>query len=208
MGVQQTASDHLPPVAPVMEESARGLPDHDLARGFVRGDEDCLAAAYDRWGTLVHTLARRSLGDAREAEDVTQQVFLAAWRGRHRFRSEFGTLGGWLVGITRHVTADALSARSRRSELVTACARAMPPAVTPPEAHTESVLDRVLIGQELARLPVPQQLVLCMAFYAQMTHTQIAEQTGWPLGTVKSHARRGLHRLHERLETQRDVLNR
>ena len=54
-----------------MDASALALSDEELARGVVRGDEDCLAAAYLRWGTRVHTLARRSLGDAREAEDVS-----------------------------------------------------------------------------------------------------------------------------------------
>lgn len=55
--------------------------DEELARGLVAGDDDCLAATYHRWSALVQALARRSLGDAGEAEDVTQQVFLGVWRG-------------------------------------------------------------------------------------------------------------------------------
>ena len=60
--------------------------DEELARGLADGDESCLTVAYQRWSALVHALAWRSLGDAREAEDVTQQVFLGVWRGRRTFR--------------------------------------------------------------------------------------------------------------------------
>ncbi|MFF8959589.1 RNA polymerase sigma factor [Streptomyces sp. NPDC014894] len=171
-----------------------------LAGGLLRGDERSFAAIYRRWGPLVHALAARSLGDSREAEDVTQQVFLAAWRGRAGFRPERGPLGAWLVGIARRKTVDALAARTRRGELAAAVAR------TPARPHAvdsavcpESALDRLLIADELGRLPRPQREVLCLAFYEDLTQTQIAERTGIPLGTVKSHARRGLLRLRGRI---------
>ncbi|GGX59410.1 sigma-70 family RNA polymerase sigma factor [Streptomyces fructofermentans] len=177
------------------------LADADLARGFVAGDEACLAAAYDRWGALVHTLASRSLGDTREAEDVTQQVFLAAWRGREGYRPERGALAGWLVGIGRRKIADALSARTRRTDLITAAGSSLT-ARGGGEEQPEAVLDRVLVRHELAKLPPPQQRVLRLAFYEDLTQTQIAQRTGWPLGTVKSHARRGLHQLRRCLWTE------
>ncbi|WP_371667289.1 sigma-70 family RNA polymerase sigma factor [Streptomyces sp. NBC_00289] len=187
---EQTLED-LPLWAPA-EES---LADEELAAGFVAGDDACLAAAYHRWGALVYTLARRSLGDAREAEDVTQLVFLAAWRGRGGFVPERGTLSAWLVGITRRKIADALSARTRRAELVAAAGSLMSVHVQENDSQPDAVLDRVLVGHELAKLPAPQRRVLSLAFYDDLTQTQIADLTGWPLGTVKSHARRGLHRL-------------
>ncbi|NBM17664.1 sigma-70 family RNA polymerase sigma factor, partial [Streptomyces sp. GC420] len=174
------------------------LADEQIAAGLVRGEEDCLAAAYHRWGTLVHTLAGRSLGDFREAEDVTQQVFIAAWRGREGYRPDRGPLAGWLVGITRRKIADALSARTRRIQL--AAAQTAPGQPSTP--HPDAVLDRVLVTQELARLPLEQQRVLRLAFYEDLTQAQISARTGLPLGTVKSHARRGLHRLRRRLESQ------
>lgn len=62
-------------------------------------------------------------------------------------------------------------------------------------AGPETVLDRLLVTGELAKLPDAQREVLAMAFYADLTQAQIAERTGLPLGTVKSHARRGLHRM-------------
>ncbi|MFB0614577.1 sigma-70 family RNA polymerase sigma factor [Streptomyces sp. AGS-58] len=187
-----------PPSLPPAREP---LTDEELARGLVAGDEACLAAVHRRWAGLVHSLAWRTLGDAMEAEDVTQQVFLGVWRGRAGFRPERGTVGGWIVGITRRKIADALSARTRRGELVAAAGAALPPDECAAE-RPEAALDRVLVGHELARLPAPQQHVLRLAYYEDLTQTQIAERTGWPLGTVKSYARRGLHRLRSSMEQQ------
>lgn len=185
---------------PLWAPTEDSLADEDIAAGFAAGSEACLAAAYRRWGALVYTLGRRSLGDAREAEDVTQTVFLAAWRGRAGFAPERGTLSAWLVGITRRKIADALAARTRRAELVAAAGARESVGAADREAQPDAVLDRVLIGHELAKLPAPQRRVLTLAFYDDLTQPQIAEVTGWPLGTVKSHARRGLHRLGRCLE--------
>lgn len=200
---QHTRADAAGDAAPRTPRSGRPDPDLDEAEvvdGFLAGDEACLEAAHRRWGPLVHALARRSLGDAKEAEDVTQVVFLAAWRGRAGFAPERGTLSGWLVGITRRKIADALSARTRRSELVAAAGARMMLQVTEEAVGVEASIDRVLLADELSRLPAPQRQVLNLAFYDDLTQTQIAELTGLPLGTVKSHARRGLRRLACRLK--------
>ncbi|MEE1831481.1 RNA polymerase sigma factor [Streptomyces sp. SP17KL33] len=190
--------DAVPPGTPAEDSPACD----DLAAGFVAGDEGSLTAAYHRWGPLVFTLARRSLRDAREAEDVRQSVFLAAWRGRAGYAPERGPLGAWLVGITRRKIADALTARTQRAQLVAAAGARMTEAPANPDSLPDAVLDRVLIGREFTRIPAPQRLVLTLAFYDDLTQTQIAEVTGWPLGTVKSHARRGLRRLGHRLREE------
>ncbi|MDV9187379.1 sigma-70 family RNA polymerase sigma factor [Streptomyces sp. SR27] len=169
-----------------------------IARGLVRGDEHCLAAAYHRWGRLVHTLAARALGDPREAEDITQQVFVAAWRGRSTFRPERGTLPAWLTGITRRKIADTLTARTRRTELAATLGAALEHEAGT-EDQPERVLDRMVVTEELARLPRVQRDVLELAYFADLTQTQIADRTGMPLGTVKSHARRGLRRMRHSL---------
>ncbi|MFD6171164.1 RNA polymerase sigma factor [Streptomyces coeruleorubidus] len=179
-------------LAPPVEETRY---EEELARGLAAADEEAFAAIYRRWGSLVHTMATRLLGDAHEAEDVTQQVFLGAWHGRSGFRPERGPLGAWLVGITRRKTVDALAARTRRLALVDSAAHGTDAGAEQGETAPDRVLDRVLLVDALSRLPQQQREVLCMAFYEDLTQAQIAERTGMPLGTVKSHARRGLHGL-------------
>lgn len=116
------------PVAAVPSPAEDRAESERLAAGFVRGDEESFALVYRRWAALVYSLAARSLGDAREAEDVAQQTFLAAWRGRHGYHAVRGPLPGWLVGIARRKIADAHAARSRRTELAAAHAAREGPA--------------------------------------------------------------------------------
>ncbi|MFD3492750.1 sigma-70 family RNA polymerase sigma factor [Streptomyces sp. NPDC058690] len=181
--------------------------DDEIGAGLARGDEYCPALFHRRWGGLVHRLASRTIGDSREAEDVTQRVFLAAWRGRRGYRPDRGPVLAWLVGITRRKIADALSARTRRTELVAAVAAALPSyaAVADTPDH---LLDHIVVTGELARLPRVQRDVLTLAFAfsgyqtqfsGYQTQVQIARRTDMPPGTVKSHARRGLQRLRGRL---------
>ncbi|MER7575781.1 sigma-70 family RNA polymerase sigma factor [Streptomyces sp. NPDC126514] len=175
--------------------------DEQLGRGFVEGDEACLTEAYRRWGALVFTLAARKLGDAEEAKDVTQQVFVGAWRSRKGFDPQRGSLKTWILGITQKKVADALTRRSRHLrdvEAVTAASSTGQQQEQP--TPSDGVLDFVLLTDELEKLPEQQQTVLRMAFFEDLTQAQIAERTGLPLGTVKSHTRRGLMRLKNRLE--------
>lgn len=171
-----------------------------LGVAFASGDQDALSTAYRRWGSLVHTVALRSLGSQTDAEDVTQQVFVAAWRGRAGFDPDRAKLSTWLMAICRNTVADAHEARSRvrRSE---AAAVVLAPETTGVEKSAAyGVADRVVLADELARLGDPGKTIIELAFFRDLTHTQIAEELSLPLGTVKSHVRRGLTRLRTRLE--------
>lgn len=159
-------------------------------------DETDLEDTYRRWSPLVQALARRSLGDVQDAEDITQQVFLGVWNGRRNYHPDRGPLHHWIIGITRHRIADALAARTRHQALLTMTAAAHRP---PVPSTFDALLDHLTLRTALAELPTTQRHVLGLAFYDDLTQTQIAARTGLPLGTVKSHTRRGLRRLRERL---------
>ena len=182
--------------------------DAAVGERFRAGDEAALALAYERWGSLVHGLAVRAVGSV-EAEDVTQQVFIAAWRSRHRFDAARGPLAAWLVGITRHEVADAhqRAGRAGRVDLVpdpAAVGRSAPAPVAP--AVDDLVPEQLLVREELARIGQPQRTVVELAFFDDLTHAEIAARTGLPLGTVKSHLRRTLTRLRTRMEASRVAL--
>ncbi|MFI6638992.1 RNA polymerase sigma factor [Streptomyces sp. NPDC050504] len=173
----------------------------EIARRFASGDPEALSDAYRQWGSLVYTLALRALGDPQEAEDATQHVFLSAWRGRAGYRGERGPLAAWLVGITRHTVADALAARSRRADLArTAVAQSEEALRRHHDDESDTALNRVLVLQKLAHLSSVQRRLLGLAIWGDMTQAQIAEETGLPLGTVKSHIRRALHVLRRVME--------
>jgi RNA polymerase sigma-70 factor (ECF subfamily) len=171
-----------------------------LAARLVAGDETALEEVYDRWSTLVHTYALRALRDGHDAEDVTQQVFVAAWRSRHTLTPSPSALPAWLVGIARHKVADVRAARARDAGRLAAV-------VSLPGAHDdvhqsadEDVAERLVVRQAVEDLPDPRRTIMFLAFWEGHSHAEIAEKVGLPLGTVKSHVRRGLMKLHEQLE--------
>ena len=172
--------------------------DADLARAFVRGDEDVLRAVYDRHGTLVYRVALARLGNVADAEEVTQETFVSAWRGRRTFDPTSGTLAGWLVGIVRRRAVDQLRVNDRQRLSAQACAGGGAEGGT--TVDSDQVVERVVVAQALAGLPDSQRRVLELAFFDDLTHAQIATLTGMPLGTVKSSLRRGLIALRHRGE--------
>ncbi|MET0694137.1 MAG: sigma-70 family RNA polymerase sigma factor [Propionibacteriaceae bacterium] len=171
----------------------------DLGVAFVAGTEGSLEECYRRWAPLVNTLAWRLLGTSSEAEEVTQQVFVAAWRSRDSFRPDLGSFPAWLVGNTKHRVLDRQRGRAREVKLVRAVLHDV--AERDGSEAPEVVTDRLLLAEEIAKLPDPRRSILTLAFYDGYTHAEISDRLGLPIGTVKSHARRALLHLRQRLTT-------
>lgn len=176
-----------------------------LQERFAAGDEQALAEAYGRWSRLVYTVALRSLnGDTDAAEEITQAVFVSAWKSYKTYHPERGSLSGWLMAITRRRVVDKFAARAREQRIFDEASRFAE--VDPVDSPIDAVTDRVLVADQIAQLDQPQRRIIELAFYQDLTHAQIASLTGLPLGTVKSHIRRTLSQLRTRLEVDHAAL--
>ncbi len=183
------------------ELSEIGVPDAAelrLARSFATSDAWTLREVYDRYGAQVHRVALSLLSNSSDAEEITQAVFVDAWRAKDSFDPAKGSLGGWLLAIAKRRCIDRLRVRERNRRDIAA--------VLAGNEHNhevpgpDQIVDQIVVADQLARLPQTQRAVLQLAFYDDLTHSQIASLTGLPLGTVKSHLRRGLEQLRRRWE--------
>lgn len=177
-----------------VDERAR---DESIARALALGDRSALADAYDAHGRLVFSYCRRSLSPERAA-DATQEVFLAAWRSRERYRADRGSLAGWLLGIARFKVIDAMRADGRspipRDPSIGSDTMGVA------DIDITSTAERMLLAEAIEALPERAREMVRLAFFEDLTHTQISERCSVPLGTVKSDIRRSLERLRRHLE--------
>ena len=176
--------------------SAGGDTFESVEKAFARGDDNALRTAYEHHGSLVYTFCRRTLDEAR-AKDVTQEVFISAWKGRRRYEPAKGSLAGWLIAIAKNRVIDNVRAEqrhfARRSE--------SDPAEVSVEADVERIADRLMIAEALRRLSDRARQVVAMHYFDDLTLRQIAERTSQPLGTVKSDLRRGLAQIRHQMES-------
>ncbi len=163
---------------------------------FASGEAD-LKQAYEAHGSLVYAICRKAL-DEHAAREVTQDVFVSAWRGRDQFDPALGTLAGWLVGITKRRIIDHLRSERRHADRRTA---ELSEAVDH-DAETDVVraAERIVLAEALRQLPERTREIIELAYLQDLTHHDIAERTGVPLGTVKSDIRRGLLRIRDHME--------
>jgi RNA polymerase sigma-70 factor, ECF subfamily len=159
---------------------------------------------FDRHGGAAYSLAYRIVGDRARAEDITQEAFLSLWRSGARYDRARGSVRTWLLGIVRNRAIDLL----RRDVLE-----------APRLAFEEEMAERRLSREEtdeealrrdaarqvrgaLKELPADQLRVVELAYFGGMTHSEIAEMLGMPLGTVKGRMRLGLEKIRTRLAEQ------
>jgi RNA polymerase sigma factor (sigma-70 family) len=176
--------------------TARDPGDAALEDRFASGDDGALRAAFDRYGELVYSICRRSVPVA--AADLTQEVFIAAWRSRHTYDPAKGSLGAWLATIARNKVVDLLRSDRRRppTEPDTDPAAV---ATVGERSDVDALADRLLLADALSSLSPRARQVVQLAFYEDLTHEQIAARCDLPLGTVKSDLRRSLQRLGRHL---------
>lgn len=161
-------------------------------------DQVDLREVYEAHGRLVYSICRKAL-DAEAAKDVTQEVFVSAWRGRQQYDPARGSLSAWLVGIAKRRIIDHLRSERRHADRR---ADELPDDSRPgPAPAVDHIADQLLVVEALGTLPDRARNVIELAYVHDLTHHDIAERTGTPLGTVKSDIRRGLRRIRDHLES-------
>lgn len=155
---------------------------------------------YDRYGGIAYGLAYRITSDGTAAEDVVQDAFVSIWKQAPRFDPARGQVRSWLLTIVHHKAVDAVRRRANRAE------RALPEgpdeaiATTgQPESLAEWMMEAEAVRDAVRQIPDEQRQTIEMAYFAGMTHVEIAERMGVPLGTVKSRLRIGIEKMREYL---------
>lgn len=166
-----------------------------LLERIARGDATAVSLFVERYTPLVWTLARRQLG-AHAAEDVVQEVFLALWQGAERFDPTLSSEAGFVLTVARRRIID-LRRRAGRAPVSEELGEPTDPhdALEPIELSDEARKAEAA----LATLAPGQREVLRLALVEGLTHSEVAERLELPLGTVKSHVRRGLARVRARV---------
>jgi RNA polymerase sigma-70 factor (ECF subfamily) len=205
-----------------MDASREGRSDAGLVATVAAGDPDALAELYDRYADAVYRAAFRRLGDRQLAEEVLQDTFMALWNRAELFDPRQGSLLAWLSTIARNRAVDRLRQLGRRPPAVPlsavladddhedrglerVLAHAVPlgsggPADDPVAMLEDAALRDEILGA-LGTIPSNERQVLELAYYEELTQTEIATRLGWPLGTVKTRTRRALLRLRGVLTT-------
>ena len=159
------------------------------------GDQAAISALFDRYGTMVYSVALRVLKDTGEAEDVMQEIFVQVWKNPGAFVSGKGSLAGWLVVVARNRSIDVIRRRRPMEpvELFT-----LPSSTNlAREAERNSLLGK--IRGVMLSLPEEQRKSLELAYFEGLSHSEIARKTGDPLGTVKTRIRLALTTIRKAL---------
>jgi len=177
------------------KDSARST-DQSVVRRIVEGDRAALAELYDRYSTAVFSLACRIVGSA-DAEDVTQEVFTQAWRQAARYDEARASAAAWLLNMARTRAIDRLRANRTRLRLAGEPARmeAVPDGGVDAEQLAIDDERAIRVRSALGGLGAPQREAIELAYFGGLTHGEIAERLGEPLGTVKTRIRTALIKL-------------
>lgn len=186
-------------------ESKRSVSDSILQR-IAAGDMAAMQECIDRYGGLVWSLARRLSLSPADAEDGVQEVFIELWKHAERFNPEIAAESTFVGMIARRRLIDRRRSRMTQENHVKTATELPEPSVGRSETSVDLSDEAHQASEAMKQLSDDQQKVLSLAIYHGLTHQQIAETTGMPLGTVKTHARRGLIKVRETLKKREDEL--
>jgi len=190
-----TASASLHPSPPEWGDSR--VPETILQR-VAAGQADAVQECIDQYSNLVWSLARRFTRSADDAEDAVQDIFLDLWKSAARFDPSKASETTFVAMVARRRLIDQLRRTESRPQLV-----GMPEHFDPPDEEHQRLeigIEARSAARALAALKPEQRRVLMMSIYEGRSHGEIVEATGMPLGTVKSHIRRGLAEVRARLD--------
>jgi RNA polymerase sigma-70 factor (ECF subfamily) len=180
--------------------SSQDPPDAELMASIKERDVGALERLYDRHRVLAYSLALSTLGNPGDAEDVVQETFLSVWRSAGTYRPDRSTPRSWLLSIVHHRAIDKLRGRRTRIQPVELEEGMDVPDQSDVWKDVSETLTRDNVRAALNQLPPEQREAIEMAYFQGYTHTQIAQLTEVPLGTVKGRMRIGLHKLKALLE--------
>lgn len=176
---------------PLPQSAWTGADELSVVMCAVAGDDGAYGELVRRRQGAIRQLFRRLCRDPALADDLAQQTFLQAWRSIHTIKSP-AAFGGWLKRLAVNVWLQKV--RAERAWQQTDDLESLPEVVTQPP-----LAERLDLDSALATLPPDVRLCITLAYAEHMSHREICEATGLPLGTVKSHITRGAARLRERL---------
>lgn len=175
--------------------------DEELIADLGRGDAEALGLLYDRYRRLAMAVAYRILEDATAAEDCLQDAFLQVWRNHTAYHPERGSVKSWLLTIVRNAAIDrhrGKEGRARQDRPIDEIDYLLGEN-DDPHAHAIESLQAEQIKTAIESLPTEQRDAIMLAFFNGLTHQEIAERTGVPLGTVKGRMRLGLKKMRQQL---------
>ncbi|MHC4109155.1 MAG: sigma-70 family RNA polymerase sigma factor [Planctomycetota bacterium] len=170
-----------------------------LLQRVAAGDMAAMQNCIDEYGGLVWSLARRFCSAPADAEDTVQEVFIALWENAARFDESKGSEVTFVAMIARRRLIDSGRKRERMQQAIERAGRMQPPDASTIEERSSQVDEAVRVREAIGQLSQDQRQVLDLAVHQGLTHREIAQSTDMPLGTVKTHARRGLMRVRELL---------
>jgi len=180
---------------------AADLGDEELMLRVQADDSDAFGALFDRFAARALGVAYAVARDRTRAEDIVQEAFLSIWRSRATFRPQLGSVSSWVMGIVRHRAVDSVRSNgrhdSRRADDERIEEHSQAPGSVEQAAGERDEASR--LRDTLTRLPAAQREVIALAYYGELSTTEIATHLSLPLGTIKGRMRLGLEKL--RFET-------